>query len=280
MTVVDRFVQAVAHGGAMPRPTLIVVHSAETPLRPGYAASIATNWFGNAASGVQTSAHFMVDPAETIRMLSDNVVAYHVGPAANGFTLGIEQAGYARLTRDEWTTPAGLTQLRKVGALIAELAAAHGIPLRWATDDQIRAAARGVPGGVCFHDDIHRVLGGTTHTDPMPHYPADLLQQAWTAPQEDDVPYRDWPKADRDQLLTDIAEQLHIAAHLAAYQSWPKADRDRMLTDIQEQLGYAAPMIAEAAQSGDAAAVAAAIPAALAQQVVDLLGQRLATGPA
>lgn len=185
MTVVDRFVQAVSHGGLMTKPTLIVVHSAETPLKAGYAKSIAENWFGKAAT---TSAHFMVDPAEIIRLLSDNVVSYAVGPKANGFTLNIEQAGYARLTRAEWTTPDGLKQLAKVGALIAELAAANSIPLRYATDDQIRAAARGVPGGVCFHDDVRRVIGGTTHVDPLPYYPRDLLEQAWTpATEEDDM---------------------------------------------------------------------------------------------
>jgi hypothetical protein len=192
VTVVDRFVQAVSHGGAQ-RPTLIVVHSAETPLRAGYAASIAENWFGRSAP---TSAHFMVDPAETIRMLSDNVVAYHVGPRANGFTLGVEQAGYARFSRAEWTTGPGMAQLARVAALVRERADAWGIPLRWATDEQIRAAARGVPGGITYHDRIRAVLGGTVHTDPMPNYPGDLLMaQVLRSPaspppslQEDDMP--------------------------------------------------------------------------------------------
>jgi len=175
MTVVDRFVQAVSHGGKMAKPTLIVVHSAETPLKAGYANSIAVNWFGKSAT---TSAHFMVDPVETIRMLSDNVVSYAVGPKANGFTLNVEQAGYARFSRADWTTPDGLAQHKRVGALVRELCDTRGIPLRWATDQQIRDAARGIPGGICFHNDIHRVLGGTTHTDPTPHYPGDLMMAA------------------------------------------------------------------------------------------------------
>jgi len=176
MTVVTRFVQAVSHGGLMSRPTLIVIHDAETPLKAGYAKSIAENWFGKAAT---TSAHFMVDPVETIRLLSDNVVSYAVGPKANGFTLNIEQAGYASFTRAQWTTSDGMVQHARVGALVRELSGTHGIPLRWASDAQILAASRGVPGGVCYHDDIRRVLGGTTHHDPMPNYPGDLLEQAW-----------------------------------------------------------------------------------------------------
>lgn len=202
MTVVDRFVQAVSHGGAMAKPTLIVIHSAETPLQAGYAKSIAENWFGKAAT---TSAHFMVDPVECIRMLSDNVVSYAVGPKANGFTLNIEQAGYAKFSRAEWTTADGLKQIGKVGALVRELSEAHGIPLRWASDDQIRAAAGGVLGGVCFHNDIARVLGGTTHTDPMPNYPRDLVQQAWSGtPQEDDM-YGD---AQRNEVMTALTQIL------------------------------------------------------------------------
>jgi hypothetical protein len=219
VTVVDRFVQAVSHGGTMTRPTLVVIHDAETPLAAGYANSIAVNWFGKAA---QTSAHFMVDPAETIRMLSDNVVSYAVGPKANGFTLNIEQAGYAKFTRAQWATPAGMRQHTNVGALVRELCQAHAIPTRWASDQQIRDAARGIPGGVCYHDDIHRVLGGTTHTDPGPGYPRDLVPLTGPAvsalAQEDDL------QPDERKMLQDIhtktvAQRLPLAGR-------PGADTD------------------------------------------------------
>jgi len=182
---ITKTIPAYAHGGVLPRVTLIVVHDAETPLQAGYADSIATRWFGTPAAG--TSAHAIADPVDLIEMLPDNVTAWHVGPNANGFTLGIEQAGYARLTRADWTAPDALVQIKRVGAWVRGKALAHGIPLRWATDDQIRAAAHGVAGGVCRHADIARVLGGTTHTDPTPNYPYDLLQQAWGTP-EDDMP--------------------------------------------------------------------------------------------
>lgn len=196
MTVINRFVQAYAHGGAM-RPTLQVVHSAETPLKAGYAKSIAENWFGTSRAG--TSANFMVDPVEIVRMLSDNVVAYAVGPKANGFTLNWEQAGYAHFTRAEWTTADGMAQMDLLAAGLRERGLANGIPLRWASDNDIRAAAHGVPGGVCFHDDIRRVLGGTDHHDPQPNYPRDLLMArvqggvtptpAPTVFEEDDMPF-------------------------------------------------------------------------------------------
>lgn len=205
MTVITRFVQAVSHGGPM-RPTLQVVHSAETPLRAGYAKSIAENWFGRSAP---TSAHFMVDPVELIRMLSDNVVAYAVGPRGNGFTLNWEQAGYARFTRAQWTTDDGMAQMRLLAAGVRERGDAWGIPHRWATDAQIKAAAKGVPGGICTHDDIRRVLGGTSHTDPMPNYPKDLLLGLVLGSEEDDMTPEQAKRLEHiERIVGDLAEAI------------------------------------------------------------------------
>lgn len=174
MGLPDRTITARSHGGVMTGgPRLGVIHSAETPLAAGYAHSISANWFATQAT---TSAHVMIDPVETIRLLPDNVVAYAVGPKANGFTINVEQAGRASLTRAEWLTEPGRAQMLKVAQYMVECRDRWGIPLRWATDAQIRAAAGGSPRqGWCFHDDIRRVLGGTTHTDPKPHYAADEL---------------------------------------------------------------------------------------------------------
>lgn len=195
VAAVDRTITAVAHGGTMAGgPRLGVLHSAETPLAAGYAYSIAANWFGTSKAG--TSATVMIDPAETIRLLPDNVVAYHVGPKGNGFTVGVEQAGYARLTRAEWLTVAGRQQMRRVAEYMVECLHRWGIPLRWATDAQVRAAAAGgAPQGWTLHDTIRRVLGGTTHSDPMPYYPTDELMALAISlanpnptPTEDDMP--------------------------------------------------------------------------------------------
>lgn len=275
MTVVNRFVQAVAHGGVINNPTLIVVHSAETPLQAGYAASIAENWFGDAASGVTTSAHFMVDPVEIIRMLSDNVVSYAVGPNANGFTLNIEQAGRAQFTRAQWTTTDGLTQIGKVGALVNELTDAHGIPLRWATDDQIRAAAKGVPGGVCFHDDIHRVLGGTTHTDPIPNYPSDLLEQAWSGNVQED----DMAQADIDKMLWTLDQIKAQTDKVGTVQKSVDEIHWGVLDDSQGLRVLVAAGFAKlaATESVSPADLAALIPTAIAKQVGDELSKRLAS---
>jgi hypothetical protein len=153
-------------------PVLQVVHSAETPLRTGYAQSIARNWF---AASAPTSAHWMVDPRDAVLMVARQRVAWHCG-TGNHRSLGYEQAGYASFTRRTWTTEDAMAQLDLLAQKIAEDGYTYGIPARWATDAQIRDAHHhGAPGGMCTHDDMRRVVGGTTHTDPGDGYPRDLL---------------------------------------------------------------------------------------------------------
>lgn len=204
---IDRTITARSHGGAMPGgPRLGVIHSAETPLRAGYAYSIAANWFATKAT---TSATVMIDPAETVRLLPDDVVAYHVGPKGNGFTVGVEQAGYAHLTAAEWQTPAGLEQMRRVAEYMVDCHRRWGLPLKWASDAEIRAAAAGGPRrGWTTHEGIRRVLGGTTHTDPGANYPAARLMNTavsianGTDPSGDDMPLTAADLTAIDKLLT------------------------------------------------------------------------------
>ena len=169
------------HGGPQ-TPTLQVIHSAETPLQVGYAVAIGKMFAAGPAAG--TSATKMVDPATVVRMLPLTVEAYHVGPVCNFDSAGYEQAGYARFTRAEWTTAAGLDQIEVLAAELAADGLKYGIPDRHLTDAQLAAwhanGRRLQDGGRVTHDQIHRVLGGTTHTDPMPDYPLDLLNAAVT----------------------------------------------------------------------------------------------------
>jgi hypothetical protein len=173
----DAYVQAKYHGGTIPGgPTFTVVHDAETPLTAGYCDSIVE--FFRKGPAAQTSAHAMAGPEKTVKMLPDNVVAWAAGPTANTFGWHLEQAGYAAFTRDQWLTPDGQAQLRRVGACLREVHDTWGIPKRWITDDQLRAAAKGdrSQGGITTHQQISRVFPhDTTHTDPEERYPRDLL---------------------------------------------------------------------------------------------------------
>lgn len=267
--IVDRTIAARSHGGAMSGgPRLGVLHSAETPLRAGYAYSIAANWFATKAT---TSATVMIDPAETIRLLPDDVVAYHCGPRANGFTVGVEQAGYAHLTLADWTTPEGRRQMRRVAEYLVDCFRRWALPLRWATDDEIRAAAAGGPRrGWCTHDDIRRVLGGTTHTDPGGNYPrAELMALAVAIANGADTPEDDLPLTPTDEALIkehgSLAEAIarRVTANVATAENpWGLDALLKRLMSLQRALA--------AADANDAPqALAAAVAPLIADAVVE-----------
>lgn len=181
-------VTAARHGGARKAPTFGVLHSAETPLRAGYAASIARMF---ATTTGDKSCHYMTDPAESWGVLDDLLVAWHVGNG-NPNSIALEQAGYARFTRAEWLVPEGLAQMRRNGEIMRAARARFGIGLYWMTDAQLlQAHRREIVGGWATHDQCRRVLGGTTHTDPMPDFPLDVqmslaLEGATPTPTGDD----------------------------------------------------------------------------------------------
>lgn len=187
MSAFDAYVQAAYHGDVMAGgPTFTVVHDAETPLKVGYADSIAEFFRRGPTAG--TSAHAMVGPEKAIKMLPDNVVAWAAGPYANSFGWHLEQTGYASFTPAQWLTPDGVAQLNRVGACLREVHDTWKIPKRWMTDSQLRAAAMGdrSQGGMTTHQQVARVLGGTTHTDPEDNYPRDPLLRAVLSIQGDD----------------------------------------------------------------------------------------------
>lgn len=165
---------ALGHGGPLSNVVCGVVHDAETPMKAGYAKSIGS-WWGSTPGD---SAHGMVDPADICQFLPYNVTAWHVGPVANGRTVGFEQAGYAAQTREDWLTPDGLAQMDNLVVLMREASAFWGLPLKMVTDPAVISEAfrTGEKIGWCYHATIADSVGGTDHHDPTPNYPVDVLQ--------------------------------------------------------------------------------------------------------
>lgn len=177
------------------QPRIIVCHSTESAMGPGTARAVAS-YLSRRTDG---SVHYVVGPDQIIPMVPETNISWGAGNV-NPSALHVEFCGRAAFTRAEWTTPDGLAMLRLGGALIADIAARHGIPLRWLTDSQLLAAWKGLgPGGLTTHAQCTRVIGGTTHTDPGPNYPTDLLLEYAkggaaatkppTVPEEDDMPF-------------------------------------------------------------------------------------------
>lgn len=145
----------------------IVLHSAEDGEYLSSAEAIA-NYF-HLGPKEPASAHLVVDCDSIVRCVPDEHIAYHAPP--NEFSIGIEQAGYAKQTRDEWLDPYGQKMLRLVARLVAFEAKKWDIPLVWLTPETLRAGGR----GLCTHNDVRLAFHQTKHTDPGPNYPKDVV---------------------------------------------------------------------------------------------------------
>lgn len=187
---------------------LLVLHSAECPLRAGFAISL-TEWFQATVypgSPIASWQRF-VDPVHRVRALPDELGAWHASEA-NPLSIGWEQAGYARYSRAEWTTPDGLAQLELLAFDMAEVAVRDGIPARWLTDWEVRQVLdhgnREIKG-FC----LHRQIDPETRTDPGGGYPYDLLMSRIKAYMGGETPKEDTLSAQEVKQIIDYVEAAH-----------------------------------------------------------------------
>lgn len=149
----------------------IVLHSAECA-ESNNAAEALASWSAS-PEHPKASWHFAVDADSTTQSVELDDIAWHAGQV-NGWTIGIEQAGRASQTREQWLDPYSRKMLCRVAELIAVLAGAYDIPIERMDPRDPNAK------GIFTHADVTRafaVRGG--HTDPGHGYPfADVLKMA------------------------------------------------------------------------------------------------------
>ncbi len=168
---------ARSYGGSFPagQPKYGAAHDLEAPVRAGLAKELGTGWVPNAG----VSPHFISDPRESVQVLSWDRIGYHLGNG-NNRCIGFEVTGYASMTRAEWLAGDALSALRNQAECMALAAAHFGWNLRWLSLAEIAA---GNVTGFITHNDARQIWGGTTHTDPGPGYPYDVVMkmvQQWT----------------------------------------------------------------------------------------------------
>lgn len=136
-------------------PERIVLHSTESPGAAGRACEGVYSYWRRQARGY--GAHFVVAAnGDYCRTPNANELLWHVENHNTG-SVGIEQCGYARYSREDWLdNPA---QLDTVARIIAHLSVRWGIVLR-----------NSVNSGVCTHAQCSKAFGGS-HTDPGAGYP-------------------------------------------------------------------------------------------------------------
>lgn len=153
-----------------PNPRQIVIHSVESELIEYLGQELAEGWFQNSTN--ETSAHTISDPAVNTDMVNEAYRAWHCGNG-NNTSLGDEHTGRAAWTRAQWTTDLGMKMLRISAKRTAKQCRDHNIRPRWLSLSQLADNE----DGLCTHNDMRLVRGGTTHTDPGAGFPYDLYLQ-------------------------------------------------------------------------------------------------------
>jgi hypothetical protein len=157
---------------------LYAVHTGETPLRVGYASSL-TEWADGDTYTPRVSWRAFVDPATVCLFIPRTEAAWHAA-GGNTVSLGYEQSGYASYSRAQWLSPDGSRQIDLLGEQMVK----DGLRVedrRWLSDAQVKAIltrADKTTRGLCTHEQISRLTGRSSRTDPGAGYPKDVLQQA------------------------------------------------------------------------------------------------------
>lgn len=152
------------HGGMLPI-RLIVIHTMESPEGVNTARNVAS-WF-EGSTAPQASAHYCIDAKEIIQCVKETDRAWHAGPV-NPYAIGIEHAGMAGQTPEQWADEYSLAELKLSAALVADLCKRYDIPVVWLSPECLKNGHKGITG----HKQVSDAFGGT-HWDPGPNFPVD-----------------------------------------------------------------------------------------------------------
>lgn len=161
------FVQAKHLGTGRPSGAVnaVVIHTAETPQTSAAAKNVA-NYF--ATTDTVASAHYTVDSDSIYQSVNEGDQAWHAA-GYNARTIGIEHAGYAKMTPEEWQSDYNERMLRLSAKLAAQIATKYGIP---AVRLSIADILAGKPG-FAAHADASKAFKKSDHSDPGANFPWD-----------------------------------------------------------------------------------------------------------
>jgi N-acetyl-anhydromuramyl-L-alanine amidase AmpD len=142
----------------------IVIHSTENDASAENEAAYAKR----RTDGV--SSHFYVDSNSIVQSLDTDWRAQHVGSTeGNNHGISVEVTGTKSKSRSWWF---GNVAWTKLNAELRKACAEHNITPQLLTVAQIK---QGELTGIITHDQARRAWGNTTHTDPGPNFPMDML---------------------------------------------------------------------------------------------------------
>lgn len=153
------------HRGRLRPVRLVVMHDMEAARTMATAENVA-KWFASASSP-ETSCAYCVDADSVVCSVLPDDTAWHA-PGANADGIGIELAGFAKLTEDEWLDAYGYAELDLAAQLVAALCDRYQLPPRFVDAAGILRGER----GITTHAECtraFRTVGG--HTDPGAGFP-------------------------------------------------------------------------------------------------------------
>lgn len=160
-----KFVQARNYTPTRRKPVdLIVMHSMEAPEK-GTTAEAVASWFAG-KHAPKASAHFCLDNNSIVQCVKVGDTAWHA-PGANANGIGIELAGYARQTPEQWKDRFSTDMLELAANLTAHLCVKFDIPIEYVDEEGLKAGKR----GITTHWDVTKAFKKSTHVDPGPHFP-------------------------------------------------------------------------------------------------------------
>lgn len=145
---------------------LVVIHTAECPETSTAAENLAS--WGGGSTANKASWHYAVDNDSITQSVLEQDIAWHAGPV-NNYSVGVEHAGRAAQTAEQWADDYSIATLERSAELVADICTRHDIPpWKLSADDLKRGARR----GICGHVDVTNGLtGGKGHQDPGPAFP-------------------------------------------------------------------------------------------------------------
>jgi N-acetyl-anhydromuramyl-L-alanine amidase AmpD len=145
---------------------LIVLHTMEWAETPTTATGCAAMFASPEAKG---SAHYCVDATGVIQCVRDADTAWHTrGGDVNDRSIGIELAGFAKQTVEDWNDRYSVAMLEHASALVAALCLKYSIPLAYLLAEHVKEGK----SGVTTHRECSKafnIVGG--HSDPGPNFP-------------------------------------------------------------------------------------------------------------
>lgn len=156
------FIQAkYYHKGRYDKVDLIVIHTMEAPEKGETAENIA-NYFAKTIDR-PASAHYCIDNNSAVQCVYDSWTAFHCkGANANG--IGLEHAGYARQTQEDWQDQYSQDMLKISAQISAYLCNKFNIPVQKAEWKDGKVIKR----GFCGHAEVPN---HGSHWDPGKSFP-------------------------------------------------------------------------------------------------------------